>query len=1000
MTDARALWSPDTDGYQTPDEALVSAALARTGDLQHRRVFYSQLENPKWVTALAARNAFASAPDLVFHPDGGVTAPPWAEGEYLARMAAHVPSEVATVLRPLADTDNVVVQRAVVQAASQMPAHVAAMLIDPIVDYMDQPYRGWLDPRALAAIVRALAEAELTKPALRLAQALYRPRVGGGRNSRGHDVAAGLDPYAYGMTLPDLVPALAQIRQALTTAVIWLEQWQLLTGNYRPSSGVDNSSIWRPSISPDAQNQRHGDEIGHALVDAVRGIAFAQYAAGRPVDEIVRTIERGRQPIHARLVMYFIARAINNANERVNDTEESAHVAVGLQEQAISHLMNPAFLAAQYRHEYALLARVAVPVLPGQTVATWAQWINGAPHETEEVLRQRLRVYRQDSADATEAEVTAYRAGWLRDLLAGIGEQALPDLLRERLQSLVASYGPAREHVDFPVHMSWGFIGPNSPLSVQELEKLDTDEILTYLNTWRPGEDQIFGPSIEGLARNLTQLVKSAPARFAERADDLVRVDPAYIQGALQGFETALTEGRGFPWTPILRLIQYVATASSLGHAVDVGVGEVEEGDPWRSTQLLAANLLMAGIVAGQDETQIPDDLLDLAWSSLNPLTTSQDPTADTESRYGGDNMDPLTLSMNTVRPTALRAAIRLLLRLSRPNEDLDPETTAARSLLTTRTEAALGDHSGPNRDPSLAVAAAFGEGLGVLLAAAPEWTTKRLTSLLGPPDPQGQTDDTAQAWHDTVWSVMLAGYRPSRALLQALRPWFVHRVTELASNRAETVGFRGDRSPRQLLADHILMLRLTGQLDNSAETDLVRAMFNIAPPELLGEVLGHVGWQLMHAEGDVSAAVLERCQALWDWRASEVRAGRADPQELAGFSWWVRSGHFPAEWWLPHLMLAIADDSFQARTTLLESLANVAPAHPRQALEALIALIENDDDATMTFYIDRYVPAVIAAALDYGDTEVARTAWKLMDRLGRRGYTDLDRQVANARRS
>jgi hypothetical protein len=492
--------------------------------------------------------------------------------------------------------------------------------------------------------------------------------------------------------------------------------------------------------------------------------------------------------------------------------------------------------------------------------------------------------------------------------------------------------------------------------------------------------------------------VKSEPIRFAERAEDLARIHPGYIQGALQGFEAALIEGRGFPWNAVLRLVQQVATAPTLGQAVDADASE-ESGSSRRLIQLLAANLVMAGIVADQNETRISDELLDVAWSSLAPLTNSQDPTAETESRYGGDNMDPLTLSMNTVRPTALRATIRLLLRLSQPNEDIDPKAAVVRRFLTTRIEAALGDHSGPNLDPSLATAAAFGEGLGVLLAAAPDWTAGRLTNLLGPPDPQDQTDETAQAWHDTVWSVMLAGYRPSLALLQALRPWFVRRVTELTSNRAETVGFRGDRSPRHLLADHILMLHITGQFDASAEAELVRAMFDSAPAVLLGDVLGHVGWQLTRAEGDIPAAVLARCQVLWDWRASEVQAGRADPRELAGFSWRVRSGRFPAEWWLRHVMLAVAGDSLQARTTLLEPLASVAPAYPRQALEALIALIENDNDATMAFYIDRHVPTVIAAALDCGDTEVVRIAWKLMDQLGRRGYTDLDRKVIDARR-
>jgi len=978
------------DAYEAPDDALVESALSLIGDLQHRRVFYTQLKNPKWVRALAAHDAFKSAPGLVSR-NGGVTAPPWAEGDYLARMADRVPTEVKSVLEPIADSDNVVVQRAVVEAASRMPAEVAATLVIHIADYMDQPYREWLDLNALASIVRALADAELERPTLRLAQALYRPREPGGSDGRSYEVAAGLDPDAYAMTLSNLVPSLAKIRPTLKVAVGWLEQWQLLSGEYRPAEGTDNSFLWRRSISPHEQNETRSNQIGHALVDAVCGIAFAQYLANRSADDIVETIEQGGQPIHARIAMDFIARAITHDIETVEI--KGPQIGAELRAQAGSHLTNAAFLGYHYRHEYALLARIALPVLPEMMVKSWTGWIDRAPFETDDELRQRLRVFKREDSDVTDREVADYRDAWLRDLLAGIGDQALPSAAKRRLSALLASCGPAREHVDFPVYMSWGFSGPSSPRPLQELETLSAAEVLDYIHTWVPGEDQIFGPSVEGLAGTLRQLVTLQPDSFGERAEDLADVDPGYVESALLGFQAALADGRAFSWNGPLRLVRRITRDLNLTSLADTD----DDTYRWRSTQLVAGNLVLAGIVASDSRTRIPDDLLELAWSSLVPLTNSQDPTAETERRYGGD-MDPLTLSVNTVRPVALRATIRLLVRASWGDAERRRDIAVAESPLTVPIEAVLADHAGPHLDPSLATAAVFGEGLGTLLSGAPQWTTARLSTLLGPPDRRSRVAQAAQAWHDTVWSVMLAGYRPSRTLLEALRPWYVQRIADLNSEKAETVGFRGDRSPRQLLADHVLLLHVTGQLDGSDEVDLLNAMFDTAPPDLLGDALGHVGAQLMRNEGDIPTAVLDRCQTLWDWRASEVRTGRADPHELAGFSWWIRSGRFPAEWWLPHLMQALADNSFQARSTLFEPLAKVASAHPREALEAVMALTEGDGDAMTSYYIHRDVPSIIAAGLDSGSKRATKLALIFMNQLGRRGYVDLDRQVADAR--
>jgi len=78
-------------GYDTPGADLVDRALARVGNQQHRQVFYSRLENPKWVTPLYQKGAFADVPAATVDERGAARFTGWPQGEYLARVASLAP---------------------------------------------------------------------------------------------------------------------------------------------------------------------------------------------------------------------------------------------------------------------------------------------------------------------------------------------------------------------------------------------------------------------------------------------------------------------------------------------------------------------------------------------------------------------------------------------------------------------------------------------------------------------------------------------------------------------------------------------------------------------------------------------------------------------------------------------------------------------------------------------------------------------------------------------
>ena len=153
-----------------------------------------------------------------------------------------------------------------------------------------------------------------------------------------------------------------------------------------------------------------------------------------------------------------------------------------------------------------------------------------------------------------------------------------------------------------------------------------------------------------------------------------------------------------------------------------------------RSTQLQLANLLNRGCLTPAWSAADASTAL----SVLTVLSQHPDPTAEYERQYGGSNMDPLTMSLNTVRPAALRALLALL--------GSDKAQPIQAEILD-----ALDGRLGFARDNSLAMAAVFGEKIATMLVVNRDWFLARVDRLLGPSD-LPVTGNNAP-YIDTVWS-------------------------------------------------------------------------------------------------------------------------------------------------------------------------------------------------------------------------------------------------------
>lgn len=117
------------------------------------------------------------------------------------------------------------------------------------------------------------------------------------------------------------------------------------------------------------------------------------------------------------------------------------------------------------------------------------------------------------------------------------------------------------------------------------------------------------------------------------------------------------------------------------------------------------ANLLEVGLNAGNG-SGIPFNFRSEVWNTIRPLTQDPDPTPEHEIRFGGSNMNPNELSINTVRGNAMHAVVRYALWIRRHFEQMGDRGELIRRGFDEMPEVrqVLDEHLDPDQEPSLGI--------------------------------------------------------------------------------------------------------------------------------------------------------------------------------------------------------------------------------------------------------------------------------------------------------
>jgi hypothetical protein len=896
------------------------------GNAANYAYFFEHADDPAWLPLLTEAGFFRSPPEPE-RDEGWVRFPAWLESRYLIRVAEKAPDQVLAVALRLPATENVRVHEDLMTIAAHLPPAMAARIARREARWL-RTYDGPLMslPGAAGELLAALGRGGETSAAFSLANALLRivrahPLAGERRQA-----TSLMNEWGYGKIIEKVWPVLMAADPVTAFRFLCDRLRDVIRIGFIDANGFDPTQIWRSAIEPHSQNL--GNSLLDTLVDAIRDIALDDAATEDGLDRVLGALRHYDETLFRRIELHILQHRAPGTlvAEALTEVRLAHDVAVW---HEYSELLRTRYADLSPDRRQAILDLIAAG--PGGEATT----------EDDAVRHRRWKLMRYTLiADHLTGEpLTAYRA-----LVDELGEPEHPAFL---------SY-----------HTSWS--GPTSPFSSDELKTMGPAEVARTLRRWTPPGDPE-SPTPEGLGRILSAAVAAEPVRFAAEATEFIDLEPTYVRGVLDGLTEAAKGGIALPWEPVLALGEWVvAQPRTATDATDTW-----DHDPhWGWARKQVADLLSQGFGAG--DAELPEKHATRIWAILDTLAEDPDPTPSHEARFGGDNMDALTLSINTTRGEALHAVVRYAFwreRSLRARDEFEgltslPEVTQL-----------LERHLDPAIDPSLAIRAVYGSWFAQFVRMDPEWADAIGRRVF-------PTDPTDAGYFDAAWGAYI-NYTPAWTdVFPVARDAYAHAIDRLSRLSGED---SRDETP-QRLGDHLFTFRVLGILE--LEDDLFSRYWHAVSPDIRRRVLAHVGWSLEKTTGPLNPDVAGRFRQTWQWIVVDAeRANQTAP--LAGFATWLGASHLDPRWLLEQALTVLGlgvhlDPAF----VVYEALPRLAPDDPRAAMEVIRLMVMTDTEGWSISGSEAEVRSAVNIALEADEPDARAHARRVAEMLLARGFT------------
>ncbi len=926
------------------------------------KYFFDRLDAPEWIDPLKTEGFFTKPPKAeIDEVKGTISLPPWPESRYLARMAAIEPEKVLAIVLQIPDTNNVRVYEDLADVAIKMPPEISVRLLDKAKTWAGTKYQMSLTEK-LAHFIVNLAKGGQTASALDLARVMFEILPDSHskndsekeqKHSYPYEPKARFDNYQYNKILEKIMPELVRAGdfEALELFCDLLQSYIDLSGRNTKDNGFeDYSYIWRPSVEENEQNR--GRRINHALVKAVRAGAeqIAQQDTSK-VPVLIQTLERYPWKIFKRISLHIL-RLYSNVVP-----ETAANYLTSME------LFNDRCL----EHEYSLLIREHFDNLTIAQKQKILSWIEQGP----EVASYKQSRERRTGEKVTDDDNARYTKTWQLFRLNWIKE-SLPEGWKTYYDKLVSEYGEPKP--EGRITCSW--VGPTSPVNAENLKKMSIEELVEFLRTWAPPEGP-FKSSPEGLGRELSAIATQNPETYAKNAHSFKELDPTYVRSLLSGLQSALKLGKYFQWKSVIDLCRWIMDQP---HEIPGRPDKDFDMDPdWGWTRKAIAGLLSAGFDEEVGGFAIEDR--EIVWQILESLTDDPDPAPEDEEQYGDENLDPVTLSINTTRGEAMHAVVRYALWLRRyfDKQSDSPELISRGFDEMQEVRTMLERHLDVSKDPSIAIRAVYGQWFPWLVLLDSSWSAEQIFNIF-------PLDNLSEKYFYAAWNTYVVYCSVYDNVFELLTDQYKYAVKQIDIQGSGHSIYDADRH----LAEHVMTLYWRGKLSGEETRVIFDQFWEKADPELRGDAVEYVGRSLYDYKQTVLPEILDRLKLFWEERLAAAKESAEHDKykyEMREFGWWFASGVYDDCWALAQLIEAIRiAGKIEPEDEVLEKLEELAPSMPTETVTCLELMARGDREGWGVYGWRDHAKSILIKVLR---SPAASAAEDFIHYLGSRGYLE-----------
>ena len=702
----------------------------------------------------------------------------------------------------------------------------------------------------------------------------------------------------------------------------------------------DFSWVWRNTLE-DNEQTRHVSGIKECLLVFLRDLSIALINKDNGLfKEIVQKLNEYEWAIFKRLSIYL--------------SVKFPEIDLDLTEQLIGN--TDLYESSRTRNEYSLLLYSAFNLVGQDTQNTVYNWIEHGVDLDDYISRYADH----EGAPPAEEELEDYKAYWKKTRLHLIRNHLDGEKLAE-YYALVEEKG-APDHPEYSSYTtSW--VGPTSPMTVEEINNKDINQLLTELKEWRPSGKSM-DPSPEGLSRKLSEAIKTNIDKFKHSASLFKGLSPTYVRGMLQGLRDNISNLDHQSWSEIIVLSDWV-----LSQDYDIELEQehdLDEDPDWSWCRKTIAGLLNAGFKKG--DGQIPIDLKEKVWSLILILTQDPDPTPEYEAEYGGSNMEPTTLAINTVRGEAMHALIEYGLWVAHEHTRKTDKKICFDDIPEMRR--VLDEHLDPENDPSLAIRSVYGQFYPWLILLDKGWATEAKSRVFS-------DDDLGLG--DAAWDSYVTFCQPYDDTLKVI-PDIYTKYAERLSGIEES-----DDRERTLenLAAHLITFywRSKFELDN----EIIQTFYKHAPLKLRKYAIEFIGRSLGNTPDGLEEGIEDRLKKLYEWR-QELAIETKEYEELEGFCWWMDADVMHKEWALSKFYeLLQVQDKLDDLDFAARKLGNYFETDSTKVLNCMSLMLDKLKIPGMYFSWDDAAQEILIEALLIDD--VKEQAVELVHKFGSNGF-------------